>query len=205
MPHPQERELRKHLQEFFADAPDTLPKSYRTLTVFEPDSGASIEFYYSDLADADDDESVDIMELYEKIQELAAEPEANENRVSPTDAQMHEPDDEGEFSAYVRFGWQPTGERDEEIAERLGVSIPRMSIEKNPFTGHTFEVAGLVRRTVAGVDEALWICLTVLREVIGIPDERWLWITDIEEFDDWPNPLPQPQRWPPENSASEEG
>ncbi len=64
MPHPQEQELRNHLQAFLSDSPELLARRYRTLTVYEPDSGARIEHYYSDWehAGAEDDEDVDIIE-----------------------------------------------------------------------------------------------------------------------------------------------
>lgn len=78
MSHPQERALREKLGVFFSHAPGLLARRYRTLTVFEKDSGANILFGYSDTAEDEDGEEMDDDEwdvLVEELDRIRAERE----------------------------------------------------------------------------------------------------------------------------------
>jgi hypothetical protein len=200
MPHPQERELREKLGVFFSDAPGLLARRYRTLTVFEKDSGANILFGYSDAVEDEDDEEMDDDEwdaLVEELDRIRAEREAA--GVAPAAATSRDPyvEDGAEMKAWVQFPWGGAGSREKKIARRLGLPAPRMETHSNPFTGETFKASSRALCDVAGVDEALAICWTVLMELYRIPEDRWLWITDDPEYELWPNPLPKPEPWPP--------
>lgn len=79
MPHPQTRELRGKLGEFFSNAPGLLARRYRTLTVFESDTGASILLGYSEADEDEDDAELDDDEwdaLVEEPDRSGAEHEA---------------------------------------------------------------------------------------------------------------------------------
>jgi hypothetical protein len=45
--------------------------------------------------------------------------------------------------------------------------------------------------------ESAALCFATMFEVYGILPAMWLWITDIYEPDEWPEPLSKPKLWPP--------
>ena len=78
-------------------------------------------------------------------------------------------------------------------AERLGFTrSARQAL--NPKTGAAIPIPQIEAQFVNAEDGADW-CLAALQDVHGIGD-AWLWMTDLD-FDDWPDPLPRPQVWPP--------
>ena len=103
------------------------------------------------------------------------------------------------FWPNVHFGEPESGtvERWRPVAARLGVSPPRLEWEENPFGGGAIPDVPAAVEVVKEAEEAARHCLRVHEEVFGLRDDHWLWITDIAQPEDWPSPLPKPERWPP--------
>lgn len=53
----------------------------------------------------------------------------------------------------------------------------------------------LIEARFVNADEGADWFLAALQDVHGI-GQSWLWITDLD-FDNWPDPLPKPEAWPP--------
>jgi len=50
---------------------------------------------------------------------------------------------------------------------------------------------------VLRLSDSAALSLAIMSEVYGTRADAWLWITDIYEPDEWPDPLPKPEVWPP--------
>lgn len=107
---------------------------------------------------------------------------------------------------FMRFLWlefdfgepeSETVERWRPVAERLGVAPPRLDWMENLLGGEPIPFILDAAEEVHDAETAARLCLRVHEEVFGLRDEDWLWITDIAQPEDWPSPLPKPDRWPP--------
>jgi hypothetical protein len=88
------------------------------------------------------------------------------------------------------------------VPERCSVRIPK----PHPWEIHNHFGPNRGKITI------VWIYIWVVRnaaemaktavrfliELRGVAPKAWLWITDIEQQDSWPRPLPKPSQWPPE-------
>lgn len=77
-------------------------------------------------------------------------------------------------------------------AENMGFS--RTARKTYHFMRGKMSIPLIEARFLSVDDGAVW-CLAALQDVHGI-GQSWLWITDLG-FDDWPDPLPKPEPWPP--------
>jgi hypothetical protein len=204
MSRPQENEIRSALEVFFADEPDPdLKVELRKLVIHAPDSKKGLDFYYQRQWPENDED----FEAYiaEEQRRISAERDAKIAAGLPVG-----PDQvpEAQQVAFIHFQWPGTDKKMQAFAKQLGVDPPELiTHEANPFTKepvlHPVTKEPVVvryhsdcERQVSGPDDALALCLFVLREIKEVPDDAWLWITDDDDDRNWPDPLPKPKVWP---------
>ena len=103
-----------------------------------------------------------------------------------------------EPSARMQFTWPRFAERERALARELNLPAPLSTVELPPEFREGPPLPDLTVCDVEDADQAADLCLTVLKRVFACPDASWLWITDIFERSNWPDPLPRPDGWPRE-------
>jgi hypothetical protein len=104
-------------------------------------------------------------------------------------------------SAEMHFIWPSFGERERDLANKLGIPDP-LSTVKLPaqFAGGP-RLPDLTVCPITDGEQATELCLRVIQHVFASGEMEWLWITDVVAKEKWPNPLPKPDIWPPRPSA----
>lgn len=87
----------------------------------------------------------------------------------------------------------PRDFKDKKPAKRAGFKLTSRTIY-HPFTRESAKVPYL-RAAFGDPDAGVRLCFAALQDVFGIGQD-WLWITS-EPYDEWPQPLPRPEPWPP--------
>jgi hypothetical protein len=109
-----------------------------------------------------------------------------------------------ERSAEMHFIWPRFAERERDLANRLGLPAPLSTVSLPPHLTRGARLPDLTVCPVRDAEQAADVCLLVIQQVFTSGEERWLWITDVVAREDWPNPLPTPNVWPPVGNASGE-
>lgn len=103
-------------------------------------------------------------------------------------------EEEGTWDVHARVSIRPkTGES--KAAKAIGYRVSWRVVRD--MLGRPIQRVYHGERIVASPEEAADVCLRTLESVRKVPPNYWLWITDLE-YDDWPDPLPRPQTWPPQ-------
>jgi hypothetical protein len=140
-----------------------------------------------------------VQELRERLDELFS-------GRSPTGyVQVHEPDrgalveffrDNDTNRVTLSFGLKDQDEQG--LAAPRKLKLPRPKLEKTRFFDGRVFAHYAFRFRVDGPDEATQRALAIVTEVKHLSAGEWLWITDDPFVDQWPSPLPKPDKWPPD-------
>jgi hypothetical protein len=94
-------------------------------------------------------------------------------------------------TARMQFIWPRFTERERVLASELGLPPPLSTVAIPPQFRGGPPLPDVTVCDVEEIDQAVDLCLTVLERVFDTPVVCWLWITDIPDKRNWPNPLPR--------------
>ena len=147
-------------------------------TVHEPDSHVYIDFFYRRFDENEDEDEEDEDDEEPEVSD-SAEEEAGEvpvMQIQLIGSSLHR----------------------QEEAQRIGLPEPKELWIYPSFGPHRGKSIMLLQYLcpLENAVQAAQLCFTALEQVFSISTDKWLWITDIEQPDDWPDPLPKPLMWP---------